>query len=209
MGTVHTKKSHCRSSHGKPPPPASFGSQEVRQRSFSPETLRSLDAASRCRKALTRGLQPILTLRLLAAAPSRRARSHLLWVQSDAAAPTRPGPGARPRSSGSAAPTERREKLSPRQSVLEDRRRKHGSWLLFAEWGCGGIGGEWGSGGGRGRAGVRFKLQGTHTPLPHRTRRQSPFLAARTLSLSGCRPPELGPRPPPFRAAPGPSSAEP
>lgn len=62
---------------------------------------------------------------------------------------------------------------------------------------------------GVGRAGVRFKLQDTHTPLPHRTRRQSPFLAARILSLSGCRPPELGPRPPPFRAAPGPSSAEP
>lgn len=60
---------------------------------------------------------------------------------------------------------------------------------------------------GVGRAGVRFKLQDTHTPLPHRTRRQSPFLAARTLSLSG--PPKLGPRPPPFRAAPGPSSAEP
>lgn len=60
---------------------------------------------------------------------------------------------------------------------------------------------------GVGRAGVRFKLQDTHTPLPHRTRRQGPFLAARTLSLSG--PPKLGPRPSPFRAAPGPSSAEP
>lgn len=195
MGTVHTKKSHCRSSHGKPLPPASFGSQEVRQRSFSPETLRSLDAASRCRKALSRGLQPILTLRLLAAVPSRRARSHLLSVQSDAAAPSRPGPGARPRSSGSAAPTERRGKLSPRQSALEDRVQTR----LVAPF----------RGGGWGRAGVRFKLQDTHTPLPHRTRRRSPFLAARALSLSGCRPPELGPRPPPFRAAPGPSSAEP
>lgn len=149
--------------------------------------------ATPCRKALTRDLQsPVPSLRLLAAAPSRRALSHLLCVQPDAAAPSRLGPGSRPRSAGSAAPTARRGKLSPHQSGLEDRPREQSSWLFFAE------------GWGELEPVLSFWI---HTPLSLGERvARAPFPTARPLPLSGCQLPELGPQPPPFRAAQGPGS---
>lgn len=118
--------------------------------------------------------------RLPAAAPPRRARGHLFWLPPGGAAPSLPGPRARSRSAGSAAPADWRDKLNPRECRPD---RGANTTCCPFPWG------------------VRLKLLDTHS-RPRKRAVEAPFPRART-PFAGVPTPELGPLPLPFWAAPG------
>lgn len=138
----------------------------------------------------------MLTPRLRAAAPSRRAPRHLFWILPDGAAQRRRGPGARSRSASSAAPPARSGKLSPPRLWSRSPSARTRFVGPFP--------------GGAGRVSVLLKLLYTHAvPHPSENASREPPFPWRALShCPGAGPRGSAPLPLPFRAAPG-SESEP